>query len=53
MSDREFLAEAEKAKFDIDPVYGDELQRVVAEFMATPKELIPKIKAAMMSSDLK
>jgi tripartite-type tricarboxylate transporter receptor subunit TctC len=35
--DPEFLAEAKREKFDIDPVPGEELQKIVAEIVVIPK----------------
>jgi tripartite-type tricarboxylate transporter receptor subunit TctC len=47
--DPELLAEAKKLKLDIDPVSGGELQQVVEQLFATPKDvldLVRKIHAA-------
>jgi tripartite-type tricarboxylate transporter receptor subunit TctC len=37
LQDREFLAEAEKMKLEINPVSGDEVQRIVQDVYRTPK----------------
>jgi tripartite-type tricarboxylate transporter receptor subunit TctC len=37
MKDREFLAEAEKMKLEINPVSGDAVQKIVQEVYQTPK----------------
>jgi tripartite-type tricarboxylate transporter receptor subunit TctC len=37
LKDREFLAEAEKMKLEINPVSGDEVQRIVQDVYRTPK----------------
>jgi tripartite-type tricarboxylate transporter receptor subunit TctC len=44
MKDAEFRAEAEKLNFEVDPVRGEELQKVVAEVMATPKGVAERAK---------
>jgi hypothetical protein len=37
LRDREFLAESEKMKLEINPVSGDEVQRIVQDVYRTPK----------------
>ena len=44
MADPEFRAEAEKAGFEVAPVYGEELQYIVQDIMSTPKELAVRAK---------
>ena len=44
MKDPEFLKEAEKQKLDIDPVSGEELEKVVRVTYATPKSVIDRVK---------
>jgi tripartite-type tricarboxylate transporter receptor subunit TctC len=44
MADPEFLSEAEKAGFEVTPVYGEEMQKTVEKIMSTPKELAAKAK---------
>ena len=44
MKDPEFLAEAAKAKLDINPLDGEELERNVQEIFNLDKLLIPKAK---------
>lgn len=44
MKDPEFLKEAQKQKLDIDPVSGDELEKVVRDVYATPKPIIERVK---------
>jgi tripartite-type tricarboxylate transporter receptor subunit TctC len=39
MTDKEFLADTEKAQMEINPVQGDKLAELVTEIYATPKEL--------------
>jgi tripartite-type tricarboxylate transporter receptor subunit TctC len=45
MTDKDFLADTEKAKMEITPVAGDKLQELVKEIYATPKELADKAAA--------
>src|SRR4051812_4985532 len=47
MKDPEFLAEAEKLGFDVDPVLGERMQRVVEKVLATPKDVAAKAKGLM------
>jgi tripartite-type tricarboxylate transporter receptor subunit TctC len=48
MADKEFLAEAEKAKFEITPVSGEAIERLVLEvYRSTTPELAEKAGAAM------
>src|SRR5581483_6999899 len=44
MTDPAFRAEAEKAGFDVAPVYGEEMQTIVGGIMSTPKELALRAK---------
>ena len=45
MADKEFLADADKAKMEITPVSGDELTKLVTEVYATPKAIAQKAAA--------
>lgn len=47
MTDAKFLADAKKLNFDISPTSGVELQQIVADMMATPKEFLAEAKSAM------
>ena len=48
MADKDFLAEAEKAKFEITPVPGDKIENLVADvYRNTTPELAEKAGAAM------
>jgi tripartite-type tricarboxylate transporter receptor subunit TctC len=42
MTDKEFLAEADRAKLEITPVSGEALQKVVVDAYAMPPEVIKK-----------
>jgi tripartite-type tricarboxylate transporter receptor subunit TctC len=47
MMDPEFLADAEKAQLEVNPVPGDELQKLVAEIYKTPPEVAKKAGALL------
>jgi tripartite-type tricarboxylate transporter receptor subunit TctC len=42
MKDKDFLADAEKAKLEIMPVPGEQIERLVGEPYATPTEIVQK-----------
>ena len=44
MQDPAFLATAAKATMDLNPVSGDELQRIVADLFATPPSAVQRLK---------
>src|SRR5215217_3026664 len=44
MADPEFRAESEKSGFEIDPVYGKDMQKIVEKIMSTPKALANRAK---------
>ncbi len=44
MKDQAFLAEAKKENFDIDPVSGEQLQRIVGDIVGTPKPLADRLQ---------
>jgi tripartite-type tricarboxylate transporter receptor subunit TctC len=46
MKDPEFLAEAERTKLTINPMTGEELQRLVTEVSDLPPDLLDKVRAA-------
>jgi tripartite-type tricarboxylate transporter receptor subunit TctC len=46
LSDSAFKADADKAKLDLDPMAGEDLQKVVEEMVKFPKNLIEKARAA-------
>ena len=47
MSDPEFLKDAERLQVSIEPVYGEELQDVVARMISTPRSVVELAKSAM------
>ena len=44
IEDAEFLAEVRKRNLNVEPLSGEEVQRIVAASAATPKELIDQAK---------
>jgi tripartite-type tricarboxylate transporter receptor subunit TctC len=44
MADPAFLAEAANLNFEVAPVYGEDMQKIVGEVMSTPKELATRAK---------
>jgi tripartite-type tricarboxylate transporter receptor subunit TctC len=44
MTDPEFLADATKAGFEVAPVHGEDMQKIVERIMSTPKELAARAK---------
>jgi hypothetical protein len=47
LDDKALRAEADKMQFDVDPMPGDELQKLVAELYATPPHLIERARQAL------
>lgn len=43
MKDPAFIADAKKSKLDVEPVSGDNLERLIKNIYATPKPMIAKI----------
>ncbi len=46
MMDKDFLAEADKAQLEINPVSGAEVEKLVQEVYATPPDVVAKAKEA-------
>jgi hypothetical protein len=42
MTDPDFMADAEKSQLEVNPVPGDEVQKLVAEIYRTPPEVAQK-----------
>ena len=40
----EFLADLDKRKFDLDPVPGEELEKIVKDVMNQPPDIIARMK---------
>ena len=49
MKDPAFLAEATKARLDIDPVTGDEIEKVVATLFTLEPALVGRLKEVLLS----
>ncbi|MFN3890590.1 MAG: Bug family tripartite tricarboxylate transporter substrate binding protein [Beijerinckiaceae bacterium] len=47
MKDPQFLADAEKSKIDIDPLSGEDVQRLVEKLFRTPQPLVEKARALL------
>lgn len=47
MEDKEFLAELDKRKFDLDPTPGEELEKIVKEAMSQPPEIVARMKKVL------
>ena len=47
MKDPDFLAEAKSLNFEVNPVLGEPMQRIVEKILATPKPLAAKAKGLM------
>jgi tripartite-type tricarboxylate transporter receptor subunit TctC len=47
MKDPEFLADAQKSKVDLDPVSGEELQKLTEDLMATPPAVVARLNELM------
>jgi tripartite-type tricarboxylate transporter receptor subunit TctC len=44
MQDKEFLADAEKAKLELAPISGEEVERLIRDLAAMPDNLKAKLK---------
>jgi len=44
INDPALIAEAEKRRLDLDPEYGEELDKLAKEVMATPPDIVEKVK---------
>src|SRR5689334_4190957 len=47
MKDPEFLAEAKALNFEVDPVPGERMQKIVEKVLATPKDVAAKAKGLL------
>jgi tripartite-type tricarboxylate transporter receptor subunit TctC len=50
MKDKDFLAEADKAQLEVNPVSGEDVEKLVKDVYATPPDIIAKTKAAAASN---
>jgi hypothetical protein len=46
MKDKNFLAEADKTQLEVNPVSGEDVDKLVKDIYATPADIIAKAKAA-------
>jgi len=44
LSDPEALDEAKKARMDVDPATGEELEKLVNEIFSSPPEVVERVK---------
>jgi tripartite-type tricarboxylate transporter receptor subunit TctC len=47
LNDKSLRMEADKMQFDVDPMAGEDLQRLVAELYATPPHLVERARQAL------
>jgi tripartite-type tricarboxylate transporter receptor subunit TctC len=47
MKDTAFIAEVAKLQFDVDPLTGEQVQALVAQLAATPREIVARVRAAL------
>ena len=47
LKDPKFLAEAEKAKIDVDPISGQKVAELVEKAMETPKDVVARVRDAL------
>ena len=47
MEDADFKAEAKKQKLDLQPMSGEEVQKLVADIVATPKAVVDRLNQAI------
>lgn len=47
MVDPDYLASAKQANYDVNPVFGEELEAIVSDMLATPADILAKAKTAM------
>jgi tripartite-type tricarboxylate transporter receptor subunit TctC len=49
MKDKDFLADAEKLKIEVDALSGEQVANLVAQLYRTPPEVVARVRAAMES----
>ena len=47
MKDPAFVAEAAKLQFEVDPLTGEQVQALVAQLAATPRDVVARVRAAL------
>jgi len=48
-ADAELIVEAEKAKMDVDPTPGDELETLIKQIMDQPKDVLDRVKKMLVN----
>ena len=51
MKDPEFIAEANKAELDLDPLSGEEIEKIVGEIKSLSPALIAKMKEVILPKE--
>jgi tripartite-type tricarboxylate transporter receptor subunit TctC len=47
IADPEFKADAERRRIEVDPLPGDKVAEIIKETMATPRDIVDRVKQAM------
>ncbi len=47
MRDPAFVADAAKLQFDVDPLMGEQVQALVGQLAATPRDVVARVRAAL------
>jgi hypothetical protein len=47
MTDPAFIADATRLQFDVDPLTGEQVQALVGELAATPRDVVARVRAAL------
>jgi len=47
MKDKEFLAEADKLKIEVEPLNGEQVADLVKQVNATPADVVARVRQAM------
>lgn len=48
MKDKDFLADAQKAKLSVESISGDDVSRIVSDYSAMKPELVSRLKEIML-----
>jgi hypothetical protein len=51
MKDPDFLAEADKMKLEIDPLNGQQVSELVVQVLATPKDVVERVRGIFAKAD--
>ncbi|HZA57097.1 MAG TPA: hypothetical protein VE616_22840, partial [Candidatus Udaeobacter sp.] len=46
-ADKELLGDADKGRLEIDPIFGDDIRKLVVEFLGMAPELRGKLQTAL------